>query len=90
MLSIVKEELGAQSSHSNVLKILLENLLIKRVVHSGVSEGLEGDISGRSPTLDNDLGVNFLLDELLSLSEELTGKDCHSCGSITNFLILSI
>jgi hypothetical protein len=90
MLSIVKEELGAQSGHSNVLEILLENLLIKRVVHSGVSECLEGDISGRSPALDNDLGVNFLLDELLSLSEKLTGKHCHSCGSITNFLILSI
>jgi hypothetical protein len=31
MLSIVKEELGAQSGHSNVLEILLENLLINRV-----------------------------------------------------------
>jgi hypothetical protein len=60
------------------------------VVHGGISQGLESDISGLSPTLDDDLGMNFLLNELLSLSQEFSSQNCDGGGAITDFLILSV
>jgi hypothetical protein len=41
------------------------------VVHSSLSQGLESDISSLSPALDDNLGVDFLVDER---ARELAGE----------------
>jgi hypothetical protein len=59
------------------------------VVHGSVSQGLESDISGRSPALDDDLGMDPLLNELFGFSEEFSSENCYGSGAVTYFFILS-
>jgi hypothetical protein len=40
--------------------------------------------------LDNDLGVDLLVNELFSFSKEFTSEYCYSGGSVTDFLVLSL
>ena len=59
------------------------------MIHSRILESLSCDISGKSPSLNDDLGVNSLMNELLALSQKLSGKDSDGSSSITDLLILS-
>ena len=90
MLSVVEKQLGGKSGHSDVLQVLFELLLVGEMVHGGISEGLKSDISGRPPTLNDNLGVNFLLDELLGLSQEFSGEHGNCGCAVTDLLILSV
>merc|ERR1711957_1066363 len=82
LLSIVEEELGGEGGEGDVLEILGERSLIGEMVHRDVVENLLGDGSGSSPSLDDDLGVDFLVDELFSLLEELSSHDGDDSGTI--------
>ena len=60
------------------------------MIHSRILESLSCDISGKSPSLNDDLGVNSLMNELLALSQKLSGKDSDGSSSITDLLILGL
>lgn len=68
---------------------MLEGLFVIEVVEGVLDEGLLGDLSGLSPSLNDDLWMNFGVDELLGLSEEFSRKNGDGGRSITNLLILS-
>jgi len=90
LLSIVEEELGGEGGEGDVLEILGERSLIGEMVHRDVVENLLGDGSSSSPSLDDDLGVDFLVDELFSLLEELSSHDGDGGGTISDLLVLSL
>lgn len=90
LLAIVKEQLRAESSEGNVLQVLAEFFLIIIVVHADVFENLLCDITSLAPALDNDLGMDFVLDQLFSFTEKLTSEDSNSGGAITDLLVLSL
>ena len=78
------------SGQGNVLEILGEVSLVGEMVHSDVVEDLLGNGSGLSPSSDDDLGVNFLVDELLGFLEEFSGHDSDGGGTITDFFVLGL
>lgn len=46
-------------------------------------------VSSKSPAFDDDLWMDLLINELLSFSEEFTGKYAYSGGTITDFFVLN-
>ena len=84
----MQEKLGAEGSERDVFQVFLEKLCISEVVNWNVFENLLGNITRLSPAFDNNLGVNFVLNKLLSLSQKFTGKDCNRSGTVTNLLVL--
>jgi len=89
LLSFGLQKFGAECGHCDVLKITLEGLFVLEVVKSIIDEGRPGDLSSLSPSLDDDLRMNFGVDELFGLSEEFSRKNCDGGRSITDLLILS-
>lgn len=82
------QQLGAESGQGNVLEILAELDLVIDIVHADVGECLLGHITRLSPTLDDNLWVDFLVNQLVCLSQELTSKHRNSSRTIAHFLVL--
>jgi len=89
LLSFGLQKLGAECGHGDVHEIALEGLFVSEVVKSIIDEGRPGDLSSLSPSLNDDLRMNFGVDELFGLSEEFSRKNCDGGRAITNLLILS-
>ena len=88
LLAIVEEQLGGKGGEGNVLEVLAELLFVGKVVHGDIFENFLGDVAGLAPSLDDDLGVNFVLDKLLGLAEELSGEHGDRGGAVTDLLVL--
>mmetsp|Transcript_56005 Transcript_56005/g.93095 ORF Transcript_56005/g.93095 Transcript_56005/m.93095 type:complete len:336 (-) Transcript_56005:260-1267(-) len=84
------QHLGAQRRSGNVDQVLPESLFVVTVIEGDLRETLSGDGGGDSPSFNDELGVDTLLDEGLSLTEELSSKNAHRGGSITDLLVLSL
>ena len=86
--TVMEQKLGGKSGHGDVSQILLELGLILRVVHGNFFQNLLSGIASKSPSLNDNLGVNFLVYKLLSLLEELSGQYSDSSGTITDLFVL--
>jgi len=86
--TIVEQELGGESGHSDVSQVLLESGLVSRVVHGDIFQNFLGGVTSESPSLDDNLRVNSLSNKLLSFLEELASHDGDSGGTITNLFVL--
>jgi hypothetical protein len=88
LFAIMEQELGAEGGEGDVLEVLTECFLIIKVVHRDIFQNLLRNIAGLAPSLDNNLGVNFVLDQFFSFAEEFTSEHGDSGGSITYLLVL--
>mmetsp|Transcript_9730 Transcript_9730/g.13306 ORF Transcript_9730/g.13306 Transcript_9730/m.13306 type:complete len:334 (+) Transcript_9730:749-1750(+) len=89
-LAIVEQQLRGEGGHGDVAQVLLEGLGVVRVVHGNLFQNFPRRVASLSPALNDDLGVDFLGNELLGLLEELTGHDGDGGGAITDLLVLSL
>lgn len=58
------------------------------MVDSGLFEGLESGLACYPVAFDDGLGVDLLLDKLLSLAQQLGGQDRDGGGTVTDLVIL--
>ena len=58
------------------------------MVDSDALKGLQGGVFGESPSCVDDLWVDFLFDELLGLTKELSSQHHHGGGTVSYFLVL--
>jgi len=90
-LLILGDNLGVEGSLSALdQKISLLKITLVSNFDGDFSDSLKALSAGLSITLDDDLGVHALLDEGLSLFEELTGGDNDRCGTISDFIVLRL
>mmetsp|Transcript_44780 Transcript_44780/g.78160 ORF Transcript_44780/g.78160 Transcript_44780/m.78160 type:complete len:243 (+) Transcript_44780:896-1624(+) len=83
------QQLGRQSGAGNVHQVLLELRLVRRVVHSGLLEGVAGNRHGGSPAGNDGHGVDALVHEELCLSQQLTTQHRHTGGAVADCVILN-
>ena len=60
------------------------------VVHGRSLQCFQSDSRGSTVTVDDSLRVNFLVDQLFSFSQKLSGQHGHGRGSITDFIVLNL
>jgi len=65
VLLVIGKKLGGERGPGDVVEVLLELLLVLGVVDGDVVKSPKSDITSESPSSDDHLWVNFLLDELL-------------------------
>ena len=88
MLSLRLQQLGRKGRQRDVLQVAAELLLVLVVVESLADKGLTSNFSGLAPSLDNDLGVDFLVHKLLGLAKQFSRQDGNSGRAITDLFIL--
>ncbi len=65
-------------------------LLILGVVKGYVAQGTKSDITSKPPSGDDNLWVDFLLNELFGDTEEFSSENNNRRGTVSDFLILNL
>mmetsp|Transcript_10172 Transcript_10172/g.28758 ORF Transcript_10172/g.28758 Transcript_10172/m.28758 type:complete len:504 (-) Transcript_10172:27-1538(-) len=90
VLLVVRQDLGRQRRSRDLKHVLLVLLRVFDVVHGKVLQGLQRAVHGLPVPLDDRLGVEPHVHELLGLPQKLPGEHDHGGRSVAHLVVLDL